>query len=80
LNEKSKRTAARIVLNKELGIFNCFTFEASFHSYYDHERVNHEFTPAMYEAMGANLVNSLYEYMMVVEEDDRCKQAKMVEK
>lgn len=58
---------------KELGINNSFTFEASFHGYFDKEKVNHEFTPEMYEEVGAKLVNSLYEYMMILEEDDRRK-------
>lgn len=56
-----------------MNIANSFTIEASFHGYYDHERVNYEFTPARYEDMGANLVNSLYEYMMITEEEDRLK-------
>ena len=43
--EKSKEKAARIVLWREFGIFNCFTFEASFHSYFTEDRENIEFTP-----------------------------------
>jgi cytosolic carboxypeptidase protein 2/3 len=48
-NEKSKTTAARISLYREFGIWNCFTLEASFHGYFDKERVNHEFTEEGYE-------------------------------
>ena len=42
--EKSKEKAARIVLWREFGIFNSFTFEASFHSYFTDERENIEFS------------------------------------
>ncbi len=68
------------MLWKELGINNCFTFEASFHSFFDSKKVNHEFTTKAYEDMGAGLVNSLYEYMMILEEEDRKKQIKKVSK
>ena len=68
-NEPSKSSTARIVLWRELDINNCFTFEASFHGYFDHDKVNFEFTPEMYEQMGASLVSSLYEYMMLLEDE-----------
>ncbi len=73
LNEKSKETAARISLHKEFNIFNCFTLEASFHGYFDRDKVNYEFTESTYEQMGVNLVNALYEYVMILEEDERRK-------
>lgn len=43
-NDKSKETAARITLFREFNIYNSFTLEASFHGYFDHDKVNHEFT------------------------------------
>jgi hypothetical protein len=49
LNQKSKETAARIVLHKEFKIFNCFTLESSFHGYFDKEKVTIEFTESVYE-------------------------------
>jgi len=72
-NEKSKEKAARIVLHKEFNICNCFTLEASFHGHFGKDKVNHEFSMKNYEEMGASLVNSLYEYVMIVEEDERRK-------
>ena len=80
VNEKYKQRAARIVLAKELSIFNCFTFEASFHGYFDRDNVNHEFTPKAYERMGEALVNSLFEYVMILEEEARRKHIKKLEK
>lgn len=80
LNEKSKETAARIVLYKEFDIFNCFTLEASFHGYFDKDKNNFEFTQESYEQMGVNLVNSLYEYVMIIEESERRKQFNKVER
>lgn len=79
-NEKSKETAARIVLYKEYDIYNCFTMEASFHGYFDKDRVQYEFTVEAYEQMGVNLVNSLYEYVMILEESERRKQFNKVER
>ena len=78
-HEKSKAKAARIVIHKELGITNCYTMESSFHSFFDHENVNHELTPAMYEEMGAALVNALYEYLLIVENDERRRQQKRID-
>ena len=75
-NDICKARAARIVLWKELNIQNCFTFEASFHGYFDHEKVNFEFTPETYEQIGASLVNSLFNYMMILEENERRKKLK----
>jgi cytosolic carboxypeptidase protein 2/3 len=79
-NEKSKGKAARITLYKQFGIFNSFTLEASFHGYYTKDKVTHEFTEALYEQMGACLVNSLYEYVLLLEEDERRKHIKKLER
>ncbi len=72
-NELSKEKAARLTLYKQFGIFNCFALEASFHGYYTKDKVTHEFTDKMYEQMGASLVNAMYEYVMLLEEDERRK-------
>ena len=80
INEKAKETAARISLYKQLGIWNCFTLEASFHGYYTKNRDNFEFSPESYEQMGSHLVSALYEYVMILEEDDRRKQIAKMEK
>lgn len=80
INEKAKEAAARISLYRQLGIWNCFTLEASFHGYYTRDRENFEFTPDGYEKMGERLVYALYEYCMVLEEDDRRKQLAKIEK
>lgn len=80
VNEKSKAKAARIVINKECGVMNCYTLEASFHSWFDRDNVNFEFTPERYEEMGAALVESLWVYMQMKEEDDRQRNEKRVNK
>jgi len=69
--ERSKEKAARIVLWREFNIMNCFTFEASFHGALNDERQTEEFTPESLEKMGESLVNSLYEYFLILEEEDR---------
>ena len=40
---------------------------------------NFEFTEGAYEEMGEHVVNSLYEYMVLVEEEQRQKQIKQLE-
>ena len=65
---------------KEFGLNNCFTLEGSFHGFFDSERVTHEFTPEKYEEMGASVVNAIYEYVMMQEEEERRKQINKVER
>ena len=59
---------------------NCFTFEASFHGCLNEERQTEEFTPDSLEQMGDHLTNSLYEYFMILEEDERLKKIKELNK
>lgn len=59
---------------------NCYTLEASFHSHFDSMRNNYEFTHTSFEEMGENLINSLYEYTLITEEEQRLKQLKEMEK
>ena len=60
--QKSKLKAARVVLWREFGIMNCFTLEASFHGYIDHERRTVELTNHMFENMGHILAEGFWEY------------------
>ncbi len=78
--EKSKEKAARIVLWREFDITNCFTFEASMHGYLNDDRVTEEFTPESYELMGEHLVDSLYEYLLIIEEEERQRKIKEINK
>ena len=71
--EKSKVKTARVVLNKEFGIMNCFTLEASFHGFIDEDRSTTEFTTESLEKMGATLATTMNDYMDLVDEDDRVK-------
>lgn len=71
--EKSKEKAARIVLWREFNIMNCFTFEASFHGYLNSERETEDFTPESYQNTSESLINALYEYLLIIEEEERQK-------
>ena len=79
-HEKSKLKAARIVMYRQFNIFNCYTYESSLHGYFDENNQNYEFTTETYEEMGEHLANSLYEYLMIIEEDERRKRLKDLEK
>ena len=69
--EHSKRNTARIHLAREFNLMNCYTIEASFHGYFDQDRNNFEFTEQAYEEMGEHLANSIFEYMILMEEETR---------
>ena len=71
--EVCKRKTARIVFAREMNIMNCYTLEASFHGHFDADRNNYEFDLESYEEMGEHFVNSLYEYIIIIEEEQRLK-------
>jgi hypothetical protein len=68
------------VLNVEFNIMNCYTFEGSFHGHFNEDRENFEFNESTYEEMGEHLVNSLYEYSLIIEEEQRQKWLRELEK
>lgn len=67
-------------MHRQFNIFNCYTYESSLHGYFDENNQNYEFTIEAYEELGEHLANSLYEYLMIVEEDERRKRLKDLEK
>lgn len=79
-HEHSKLKAARIVMYRQFNIFNCYTYEASMHGYFDENNQNYEFNCQTYEEMGEHLVNALYEYMIIQEEEERRRRLKEIEK
>jgi len=78
--EELKRKTARIVLSRECNITNCYTLEASFHGHFDQDRINYEFTETSYQEMGKHLVTSIFEYMSLLEEENKFKRAREAEK
>lgn len=72
--EKSKEKTARVVMHREFNIMNCFTLEASFLGYFNEERVTKDYSIDKYEKMGFKLGTSLYEYLMLKEEDEKLKE------
>jgi hypothetical protein len=78
--ERSKEKAARIVLWREFNIMNCFTFEASFYGALNDERQTEEFSISALEKMGEHLCNAFYEYMLIIEEEERLKKIKELNK
>ena len=78
--EYCKRKTARVVLAREYNIMNCYTLEASFSGHFDENRRNYEFNQQQYEEMGEHFLNSLYEYTLILEEEQRLKQLREMEK
>lgn len=79
-HERSKLKAARIVMWKQFNISNCYTYESSMHGFFDENNQNYEFDCSSYEEMGEHLVNGIYEYLMIIEEDERRRRLKDLEK
>lgn len=70
--ERSKEKTARVVLFREFNIMNCFTLEASFLGYFNHEkRVTKDFEIYKFKKMGWKLGSSLCEYLLLREEDEK---------
>jgi len=78
--EKSKEKAARIVLWREFNLMNCFTFEGSFHGFLMPSRETREFGAEEYQEMGEHLSNSLFEYLLALEEDERQRKFREIQR
>ena len=76
--ERSKEKTARVVLFREFNIMNCFTLEASFLGYFNEKRITKDYEVAKYEKMGCKLGTSLYEYIMIKEEDEKFKELRII--
>ena len=63
--ENSKQRTARVVVWKELGITNSFTFESSFFGYMRGDEIS-PFDPDKLKALGCSLLESLAEYYYVL--------------
>eukprot|EP00350_Pseudokeronopsis_sp_OXSARD2_P009482 CAMPEP_0170562626 /NCGR_PEP_ID=MMETSP0211-20121228/61584_1 /TAXON_ID=311385 /ORGANISM="Pseudokeronopsis sp., Strain OXSARD2" /LENGTH=63 /DNA_ID=CAMNT_0010879737 /DNA_START=131 /DNA_END=322 /DNA_ORIENTATION=+ len=50
---------------------NSFTLEASFSQYISKDRISIDLTTEMFERMGELLGDSFYEYVSLVEEDEK---------
>ena len=68
------------MLSRECNITNCYTLEASFHGHFDQDRINYEFSETSYQEMGKHLVSSIYEYMQLMEEENKFKSQREAEK
>ena len=71
--EPSKERCSRVVFNKEFGIVNCFTLEASLFGYIDKNRQTQELTLEHLITMGTQIAASLKAYCDLVDEDARFK-------
>jgi len=50
---------------------NCFTLEASFHGFFNSERVTTDFNVEHFLSVGEVLANSLFEYVIMIEDDPK---------
>jgi hypothetical protein len=71
--DPSKERCSRVVFNKEFGVVNCFTLEASMFGYIDKERQTRELTLDDLVLMGAQIATSLKNYCDLVDQDARSK-------
>lgn len=71
--EKYKESCARIALWRDFNIYNSYTIEASVYGYFNHDRETISFTPQLLDKFGECFGNSLFEYLLILEEDRRYK-------
>jgi len=72
----SKETTARVVLWREFKIANCFTLEASFHGFFNSERITLDFLTDHLKEIGMHLNNSLFEFAIMLEAEERQQKEK----
>jgi len=77
--QKSKEKTARVVLWREFNIMNCFTLEASFQGYFDGERQTRDFAHHHFFQLGEMLASTLFEFVLMREEDEALARARREE-
>lgn len=55
---------------------NCFTLEASFQGFFNHERETRDFLPHHFYDVGRTLAKTTFEYIMMKDEEQRVLKAK----
>jgi len=75
-NEASKRQAARLVIWKELKLANSYTVESSLYGYLTEDRRTVPFTENAVLDVGKGIVKGLFQYVMLLEEEEKLKEEK----
>lgn len=73
--EKYKENCARIAIWRDFNITNCFTIEASSFGFISKNRETIDFTPGLLQEFGDCVVQSIFEYNLIQDEDLRMKKA-----
>jgi len=74
--EKYKESCARLTINKQFHISNCFTLECSSFGYFRREtRTTHQFKEADLIEFGKNIAEVVLEQALIVERDEKIKAA-----
>jgi len=68
---KSKATTARVVMQREYGVLNSYTLEASFHGFFTEDRETIEFMPSHLYSLGEILSQGLFENLLMTEDHER---------
>ena len=73
--EKYKENCARIAIWRDFNITNCFTIEASSFGFISKERETIGFTSGLLQEFGEYVIQSIFEYNLIQDEDRRMKMA-----
>ena len=74
--EKYKETCARLTINKQFHIPNCYTLECSAFGYFSREsRSSIQFKEADLIEFGKNIAEAVLEQALIVERDEKIKKA-----
>lgn len=78
--ERSKKSTARMVMWKELGIINAYTLETSYFGYLDHERETKAFFIEDFYSLAEKLVRTIYEFYLMQKQERRLVKQKAKER
>ena len=78
--ERSKKSTARMVMWKELGIINAYTLETSYFGYLDQDRETKVFYIEDFYLLAEKLAKTIYEYYIMQKQERRLQKQKAKER
>jgi cytosolic carboxypeptidase protein 2/3 len=78
--EKSKKSTARMVMWKELGITNAYTLETSYFGYLKHDRETQVFSIEDFYILAEKLARTIYEYHIIQKQEKKKQKQKAKER
>jgi cytosolic carboxypeptidase protein 2/3 len=78
--ERAKKSTARMVMWKELGIVNAYTLETSYYGYLNHDRETAVFYIEDFYILAENLARTIYEFYIMHKQERKMQKMKAKER